>query len=72
MLTFVLIHGAWHDGSCWDEVAAHLRNGGHVVHAPTIAGNRRNADVQWFRALTRSPARLAMSASAASCFSVSA
>jgi pimeloyl-ACP methyl ester carboxylesterase len=44
MLTFVLIHGAWHDGSCWDEVAAHLRNGGHVVHAPTIAGNGRNAD----------------------------
>src|SRR5690348_11865569 len=44
MLTFVLIHGAWHDGSCWGEVAAHLRNGGHVVHAPTIAGNGRNAD----------------------------
>jgi pimeloyl-ACP methyl ester carboxylesterase len=44
MLTFVLIHGAWHDGSCWDEVAAHLRDGGHVVHAPTIAGNGRNAD----------------------------
>jgi pimeloyl-ACP methyl ester carboxylesterase len=44
MLKFVLIHGAWHDGSCWDQVAAHLRNGGHVVHAPTIAGNGRNAD----------------------------
>lgn len=44
MLTFVLVHGAWHDGSCWDAVAAHLRTAGHVVHAPTIAGNGPGAD----------------------------
>jgi pimeloyl-ACP methyl ester carboxylesterase len=39
--TYVLIHGAWHDGSCWDEVAAELRAAGHDVHAPTLAGQGR-------------------------------
>ena len=41
MSTYVLIHGAWHDGSCWDEVAAELRAAGHDVHAPTLAGQGR-------------------------------
>lgn len=44
MLTFVLVHGSWHDGSCWDEVAAHLERAGHKVFAPTIAGNGKNAE----------------------------
>ena len=44
MLTFVLVHGGWHDGSCWDEVAAGLRNAGHTVYAPTIAGNGKSAN----------------------------
>lgn len=44
MLTFVLVHGGWHDGSCWDEVGAILRGAGHTVHAPTIAGNGKVAD----------------------------
>ena len=44
MLTFVLVHGGWHDGSCWDEVAAILREAGHTVYAPTIAGNGKSAD----------------------------
>ena len=44
MLTFVLVHGAWHDGSCWDEVVAYLHSMGHVAHAPTIAGNGLGAD----------------------------
>jgi pimeloyl-ACP methyl ester carboxylesterase len=38
---FVLIHGAWHDGSCWDVVAHELRAAGHEVHAPTLAGQGR-------------------------------
>ncbi|MDX3696581.1 alpha/beta hydrolase [Streptomyces europaeiscabiei] len=37
-LAFVLIHGAWHDGSLWEPVASHLRTEGHVVHTPTVAG----------------------------------
>jgi pimeloyl-ACP methyl ester carboxylesterase len=39
--TYVLIHGAWHDGSCWDEIAHELRAAGHDVHAPTLAGQGR-------------------------------
>lgn len=39
MTTFVLVHGSWHDGSCWAEVARRLEARGHKVHAPTIAGH---------------------------------
>ncbi|MGC7404353.1 alpha/beta fold hydrolase [Pandoraea pneumonica] len=41
--TFVLIHGAWHDGRLWAPVAEHLRLAGHDVHTPTVAGH--GADV---------------------------
>ena len=37
--TYVLIHGAWHDGSGWADVAGHIRAEGHTVHTPTLAGN---------------------------------
>ncbi|MGG7567829.1 alpha/beta fold hydrolase [Rhodovulum sp. DZ06] len=40
MTTFVLVHGACHDGDTWAEVAAPLRAAGHHVHTPTMAGNR--------------------------------
>lgn len=36
--TFVLVHGAWHGGWCWDKVAAILRARGHTVHTPTQTG----------------------------------
>jgi pimeloyl-ACP methyl ester carboxylesterase len=36
--TFVLVHGAWHGGWCWHDVAAQLRNAGHAVYAPTMTG----------------------------------
>jgi pimeloyl-ACP methyl ester carboxylesterase len=36
--TFVLVHGAWHGGWCWDRVAPLLREAGHEVHAPTLTG----------------------------------
>ncbi len=35
---FVLIHGAWHGGWCWQRVAPHLRAAGHEVCAPTLTG----------------------------------
>ncbi len=38
MSTFVLVHGAWHGGWCWDRVALLLRGAGHEVHAPTLTG----------------------------------
>lgn len=33
--TFVLVHGAWHGGWCWSEVAAILRGRGHRIFTPT-------------------------------------
>ncbi|MFP5460645.1 MAG: alpha/beta fold hydrolase [Gammaproteobacteria bacterium] len=35
---FVLVHGAWHGGWCWAEVAARLQSAGHRVFAPTLTG----------------------------------
>lgn len=39
MSTFVLVHGAWHTGAQFEPVAQPMRDAGHVVHCPTIAGN---------------------------------
>ena len=36
--TFVLVHGAWHGGWCWQRVADRLRRGGHSVFTPTLTG----------------------------------
>jgi hypothetical protein len=36
---FVLVHGSWHDGSLWEPVAGRLRELGHAVDTPTIAGH---------------------------------
>nr|QXL90850.1 alpha/beta hydrolase [Streptomyces sp.] len=38
MTTYVLVHGAWHGGWCWRDVAARLRRAGHEVFAPTLTG----------------------------------
>ncbi len=35
---FVLIHGSWHGGWCFDDLAARLRAHGHAVSAPTLPG----------------------------------
>jgi pimeloyl-ACP methyl ester carboxylesterase len=34
--TFCLIHGAWHDPSCWDQLVPRLRQRGHDVVAPDL------------------------------------
>jgi pimeloyl-ACP methyl ester carboxylesterase len=36
--TFVLLHGAWHGGWCWNRVAEPLRAAGHRVYTPTQTG----------------------------------
>jgi len=41
--TFVLVHGAWHDGSAWELTARHLESKGHRVFAPTMAGHGKLA-----------------------------
>lgn len=38
MAGFVLIHGSWHGGWCFDLVADILRARGHTVVAPTLPG----------------------------------
>ena len=35
---FVLIHGAWHAGWCWDGVIAALEKAGNTAEAPTLPG----------------------------------
>jgi pimeloyl-ACP methyl ester carboxylesterase len=35
---FVLIHGAWHGGWCWDGVIDALEKAGHTAEAPTMPG----------------------------------
>jgi len=34
--TFCLIHGAWHEPSCWDELTPLLMERGHVVVIPDL------------------------------------
>jgi pimeloyl-ACP methyl ester carboxylesterase len=36
--TFVLVHGAWHGGWCWQRVCDRLTARGHRVFAPTLTG----------------------------------
>ncbi len=38
MATFVLLHGAFHGGWCWAQVAGILRARGHAVTTPTQTG----------------------------------
>ena len=42
--TYVLVHGAWHSGAEIEPAAAHIRQMGHTVHCPTLAGNRPGDD----------------------------
>jgi pimeloyl-ACP methyl ester carboxylesterase len=38
MSVYVLVHGAWHGGWCWQRVARRLRAAGHEVFTPTLTG----------------------------------
>jgi pimeloyl-ACP methyl ester carboxylesterase len=41
---FVLIHGAWHGGWCWEGVINELEKSGHTAEAPTMPGHNPNDD----------------------------
>jgi pimeloyl-ACP methyl ester carboxylesterase len=41
--TFCLIHGNWHDASCWEPLAALLQARGHDVVAPDLPFDQPNA-----------------------------
>ena len=38
MATFVLVHGAWFGGWCWQKVIPFLEEASHEVYAPTLTG----------------------------------
>ena len=39
MDTYVLVHGAWHDGNLLKDVAKAIESDGHKVYLPTLKGN---------------------------------
>lgn len=46
MKTFILIHGMWHGGWCWERLTPLLRAAGHVVYVPTLAGLAERAHLR--------------------------
>ncbi|MFE3828415.1 alpha/beta hydrolase [Streptomyces sp. NPDC059092] len=38
MSTYLLVHGAWHSGECWERVVPSLESAGHRVFAPSLTG----------------------------------
>ena len=46
LVTFCLIHGQWHDGSCWESVLDRLRARGHDVVAPDMPFDDPQADYE--------------------------
>jgi pimeloyl-ACP methyl ester carboxylesterase len=42
MPTVILVHGSWHDGSCWSVVQEHFAAVGVHSEAPTLAGHGRD------------------------------
>ncbi|MEV5546807.1 alpha/beta hydrolase family protein [Streptomyces sp. NPDC052309] len=38
MSTYLLVHGAWHSGQCWERVAPLLASAGHRVLTPSLTG----------------------------------
>lgn len=37
--TYILVHGAWHDSSCWHKLVTQLKLAGHHVLTPTLPGH---------------------------------
>ena len=45
MATFVLVHGAWHGGWCWNRVIPLLETAGHRAFGPSLTGLGERADL---------------------------
>jgi len=39
MSTYLLVHGAWHSGQCWQRVVPLLASAGHRALAPSLTGH---------------------------------
>ncbi len=46
LTTFCLIHGQWHDGSCWDQLSQCLQTRGHRSVAPDLPIDDPDADYE--------------------------
>lgn len=42
MSAYVLVHGAWHGGWCWEKVVSLLRKAGYKVEAPDLPGHGKD------------------------------
>ena len=43
--TYVLVHGAWHSGECWERLIPLLAEDGHEVLAPSLTGHGATKDL---------------------------
>jgi hypothetical protein len=50
MARFVLVHGSWHGGWCWERLATELRLRGHEVSAPDLPCDRLGLTVNDYAA----------------------
>jgi pimeloyl-ACP methyl ester carboxylesterase len=46
MAIYLLVHGMWHGGWCWEKVTLLLRAAGHEVYAPTLTGLAERAHLR--------------------------
>lgn len=42
---YVLVHGAWHGGWCWQGVSRELRANGGIVYTPTLSGQGEHKNI---------------------------
>ena len=42
MSTYILVHGAWHGGWCWDKIVSLLEKNGHKAEAPDLPGHGKD------------------------------
>ncbi len=42
---YVLVHGAWHGGWCWQRVSSELRAHGGIVYTPTLSGQGEHKNI---------------------------
>lgn len=47
--TYVLVHGGYHGGWCWKDVATRLRALGHTVYTPTLTGLGERSHLMSFK-----------------------